>query len=218
MKKVHDWYLPEYDTHFEQWLKVNNEFTYQKKQRAYALERVKQFQRAIDIGGNVGFWSRDFCDRFKDVQIFEPDLDNLKCLKANLQGHSNYTIHEVGLSDVPGELSFYKSTVCCGGHSVFREQVFEETVVPIKITVRTLDEYAFTDVGLIKIDTQGSELNILKGARDTLTRESPVLNIEIEHKTPEQKIAGQLIHKYLEGLNYREIGRSRRKEVVFAKQ
>jgi hypothetical protein len=84
--------------------------------------------------------------------------------------------------------------------------------------VRTLDEYAFTDVGLIKIDTQGSELNILKGARDTLTRESPVLNIEIEHKTPEQKIAGQLIHKYLEGLNYREIGRSRRKEVVFAKQ
>ena len=217
MKKVHSWFLPDYDQHYEEWMRINGETSYQRLQREFALARVKQFRRAIDIGGNIGFWSRDFCDRFEDVQIFEPDRSNLECLRENIKDSDNYTIHEVGLGDRAGELTFYVSPTTSGGHSVFREQVFEEVVHPVTIDVRTLDEYAFTNVDLIKIDTQGSELNILRGARDTLTRESPILNVEIEHKTDIQKTNGKLIHSYLEGLGYREIGRQRRKEVVFAK-
>lgn len=217
MKQVHSWYLPDYDSHYEAWMADNNEVTYQRKQRAYALTRVKQFRRAIDIGGNIGFWSRDFCEQFADVQIFEPDGSNLECLRANLAGKNNYTIHEVGLSNERGEVSFYVSPTTSGGHSVFREQVFEPSVNQTTIPVHCLDEYAFTDVDLIKIDTQGSELNILRGAEDTLRRESPILNVEIEHKTSEQIKQGARIVGYLSSLGYHEIGRSKRKEVVFAK-
>lgn len=218
MKQVHSWYLPDYDSHYEAWMADNNEVTYQRKQRAYALTRVKQFRRAIDIGGNIGFWSRDFCEQFADVQIFEPDRSNLECLRANLAGKNNYKIHEVGLSNERGEVSFYVSPTTSGGHSVFREQVFELSVNQTTIPVHCLDEYAFTDVDLIKIDTQGSELNILRGAEDTLRRESPILNVEIEHKTSEQIKQGARIIGYLSSLGYRELGRSKRKEVVFAKR
>ena len=54
MKKVHDWFLPEYDSHYEQWMITNNEKNYQRLQREYALKQVKHFRTAVDIGGNIG--------------------------------------------------------------------------------------------------------------------------------------------------------------------
>lgn len=198
-------------------MRINGETSYQRLQREFALARVKDFRMAIDIGGNIGFWARDFCDRFDRVEIFEPDASNLECLRENIRGHSNYNIHEVGLGDKNTQLKFYVSPTTSGGHSVFREQVFEDTVTETVIDVHRLDDYGFTDVDLIKIDTQGSELNILRGATETLTRESPILNVEIEHKSQAQRDTGKLIHAHLASLGYREIGRQRKKEVVFAK-
>ena len=80
-----------------------------------------------------------------------------------------------------------------------------------------LDDYNFTDIDLIKIDTQGSEYNILQGAKQTLITNNPILNIEIEHKNEQQKIVGKQIISFLNELGYKEIGRSRKKEVVFSK-
>ena len=85
MKKVYNWFLPDYDQHYEEWMVTNNEKEYQRLQREYALARVKQFRRAIDIGGNIGFWSRDFCEKFNEVEIFEPEASNIECLEANLK-------------------------------------------------------------------------------------------------------------------------------------
>ena len=67
LKIVKGWYLPDYDTHFESMLKeVNGEFTYQQSHRDYVLEFVDKFEVAIDVGANVGFWSKDFCRKFKN--------------------------------------------------------------------------------------------------------------------------------------------------------
>ena len=70
---------------------------------------------------------------------------------------------------------------------------------------------------MIKIDTQGSEFDILHGAIETLQNNNCVLNIEIEHKNDEQKKKGKEIIDFLKNLNYIEFGRSRKKEVVFTK-
>ena len=80
-----------------------------------------------------------------------------------------------------------------------------------------LDDYNFNDIDLIKIDTQGSEYNILQGAKQTLINNNPILNIEIENKNEQQKIAGEQIISFLNELGYKEIGRSKKKEVVFSK-
>ena len=53
---------------------VNGEFTYQQSHRDYVLEFVDKFDVAIDVGANVGFWSKDFCRKFKKVWAFEPLL------------------------------------------------------------------------------------------------------------------------------------------------
>lgn len=218
MKKVYSWFLPEYDQHYEEWMKTNNEVTYQRLQREYALHQVKNFNTAIDIGGNIGFWSRDFCDRFDNVIIFEPDASNIECLEANLSGKENYDLHRVGLGSKQETKTFYKSLTTSGGHSFFRDQVFEEQVEESQLEIKRLDDYGIQNVGLIKIDTQGSEYDILLGGRETLEKNNAVLNIEIEHKSKQQKIQGEKIIALLNSMGYREYGRSRKKEVVFTKR
>ena len=217
MKKVHDWFLPDYDSHYEQWMITNNEKNYQRLQREYALKQVKHFRTAIDIGGNIGFWSRDFCERFKDVIIFEPDASNIECLEANLQNNNNYILHRVGLGSKAETKTFYKSKVTSGGHSFYRDQIFEKEVDHLTLQVKTLDEYNLKDVDLIKIDTQGSEYDILLGGKQTLINNDAVLNVEIEHKNEGHKKRATEIIDFLSSVGYKEYGRSRRKEVVFKK-
>ena len=217
MKQNNGWYLPDYDKHFIEWMKENNETTYQRLQREYAIKQVKKFRTAIDIGGNIGFWSKDFCKLFQHVEIFEPDKSNLECLYKNLEPYKNYNINEVGLGQEETTKNFYISTTTSGGHSVFRNQVFEENVLTSSIEIKKLDNYQLENVDLIKIDTQGSEFDILQGAIETLQNNNCVLNIEIEHKNDEQKKKGKEIIDFLKNLNYIEFGRSRKKEVVFTK-
>ena len=217
MKKVYDWFLPDYDVHYEEWMQINGETTYQRLQREYALAQVKKFRRAVDIGGNIGLWSRDFCERFDNVVIFEPDSSNLECLKENLKSHNNFTLHEVGLGSKEETREFYMSPTTSGGHSFFRDQIFEEGVVKTVLQVKRLDDYNLTDVDLIKIDTQGSEYDILLGGKETLMNNDCVLNVEIEHKNETRRKKGKEIIELLNSMNYREFGRSRKKEVVFTK-
>jgi len=217
MRKVHNWFIPDYDKHYEEWMRINNETEYQRLQREYALRQVVQFRNAIDIGGNIGFWSREFCDRFQTVEIFEPDPSNIECLEANLKGKTNYNLYKVGLGSKVEEKTFYKSKTTSGGHSFFRDQIFEDDVENSISKIKKLDDYNFTSVDLIKIDTQGSEHDILLGGRETLLNNDCVLNVEIEHKSAEQKKKGKEIIDFLQSIGYREIGRSRKKEVVFKK-
>ena len=196
---------------------TNNETTYQRLQREYAFARVKNFRKAIDIGGNIGFWSKDFCERFEDVVIFEPDNSNLECLKENLKSYNNYTLFEVGLGNKEETKEFYTSPTTSGGHSFFRDQIFEKEVGKTILQVKRLDDYNLTDIDLIKIDTQGSEYDILLGGKETLIKNDCVLNIEIEHKNEAQREKGKQIVAFLAEVGYKEFGRSRKKEVVFTK-
>ena len=51
-----------------------------------------------------------------------------------------------------------------------------------EVPVQTLDQYNYDDVCLIKIDVEGHELDVLKGATQTMLRERPVLLVEIEQR------------------------------------
>src|SRR5512137_48020 len=70
MFKFGDWYLPDGEAHMVEYLRAQP--AYQGVHRATALEYVRRFGTAVDVGAHVGLWSRDLAARFATVHAFEP--------------------------------------------------------------------------------------------------------------------------------------------------
>ncbi|WP_346913534.1 FkbM family methyltransferase [uncultured Roseibium sp.] len=218
-KIIKGWHLPSSEKHFEDYLLHNKDAIatgqYQKIQRDIALSHVKSFRRAIDIGACVGFWSRDLCEQFSHVECFEPYDEPLNCLRLNLAGKDNCTTHQIALSDKSGTaiLSIDESGI---GHSSIVESEVTATK-KIKTKLTKLDSFNFTDIDFIKIDVQFHELNVLRGARKTLERNSPVLCVECGRRTSEEYIYVSRVIEYLYNLGY-EIAAETGKEIIFKKE
>ena len=140
---------------------------------------------SIDAGANVGTWAWEMARHARAVHAFEPNPKNLVKLRRNVGGRKNVTVHAVALSDASGEavLRIPKGTK---GHSNQRASLSEIAVgadqnfTPVSVEQKRLDDYDFHNVGFIKIDVEGFELALLKGAAATLARERPTLLIEME--------------------------------------
>jgi hypothetical protein len=52
----------------------------------------------------------------------------------------------------------------------------------VTVPQRKLDSFGFTNVGFIKIDVEGFEQAVLEGARETIMRERPVIQVELEEQ------------------------------------
>ena len=74
---------------------------------------------------------------------------------------------------------------------------YADHIKTIRVPVRTLDSFNFEIVDLIKIDTEGYELPVLRGGRETIGRERPQLYIEIHNQGQKS-----LIFKFLQEFNY----------------
>lgn len=138
----------------------------QPLQRNAALEYVKQWRVCLDIGSNVGQWTRPLAKKFESVVCFEPNPNFRECFKKNIP-EQNVLLWEYGLSDSEHKASQqYNSTVL--------------SKVNGDIDCRTLDSFGLNNVDFIKIDVDGFELPLLLGAKETLTRNNPVVNIEMK--------------------------------------
>ncbi len=76
-----------------------------------------------------------------------------------------------------------------------------EAIIRTEVDVVTLDSLDLADVTAIKLDAEGAEAEVLRGAEATLRRCRPVLSVEIEerHRTG----STQVVPAWLEGLDYR---------------
>jgi FkbM family methyltransferase len=138
----------------------------QQAQRDASLKYVKQWRVCLDIGSNIGQWTRPLAKRFKSVVCFEPNPNFRECFEKNIQ-EKNVLLWPYGLSDKEHKA----------------KQDFNSTVLQQEdgdIDCRTLDSFGLTNVDFVKIDVDGFEIPLLNGARETLTKNDPVINIEMK--------------------------------------
>lgn len=131
--------------------------------------------QAIDIGANIGNHSLYFSDYFKSVISFEPNPRTYKVLLLNSDLVSNITCINVGLSDVARETTLYIHPCNLGGSSIANSNApyFE------KIKLDLLDSYTnLSNVALIKVDVEGCELQVLRGAKTLILKENPFILFE----------------------------------------
>jgi len=147
-------------------------------------ELVDRAKIALDIGANKGVYTHTLARLCCAVQAFEPHPKMYPLLARALP--ANATAHNVALSDADGtaELvipSYNKAGFTNQGASLdVSKKSAPFGYETVAIQARTLDSYNFTNVGFIKIDVEGFEASVIKGALNTIRREKPVLMIEIE--------------------------------------
>ncbi len=158
------------------------------KQIKFVLEKVRPGSFVLDIGGNVGQYAILFgavTGSSGKVISFEPDPDHRRVLEKNivLNGFSD-TVHAEGLavSDQNGSHILFSrkndqmsSLVRSGlGTNAHSPEVREQTISMVR-----LDDYLarnkldFPD--WVKIDTEGAEVNVLRGARNLLKSKATML-------------------------------------------
>ena len=78
MYNAHGWWFPDQDTHFAGMLAKNIQKgggpVYQQPVRQASIAHCATRKLALDIGANVGLWSRELCQHFEHVIAFEPEI------------------------------------------------------------------------------------------------------------------------------------------------
>lgn len=148
----------------------------------FIIDKLGNKETFVDVGAYVGDSSLEFINivknKYRKIIVFEPDKSNFEQARINLcderiklipKGvwHSSTTLYFNSINDSLDE----------GAH--FIEESNEKTVM---IEVVCLDEVINEEVTYIKLDVEGSELDVLRGAIRVLKKNKPKLAISVYHK------------------------------------
>lgn len=127
----------------------------------------------LDIGGHTGTYAINLAAHVNSVHVFEPQRATYYALCGGiaLSGLSAKILaHNCGLGspDQVGEQTLNIVSVDGGGSSI--QNVGMTVLDTEQITVCALDDFGITNVCFIKMDVEGNELDVLKGARKTIER------------------------------------------------
>ena len=192
IEKVNGFWVPSNDIHLEEW-KAGQPFTQNKcllKFLAYCQTQNKKFKTVIDVGAWCGTWAKAMEPFAKKVIAFEPDKVHFACLQRNCTINCDSRQEAVG-SEIK--------------HISLTEDDFTQAKRVEKegdIRMVTLDSLAYENVDLIKIDVEGYEMEVLKGANNTLAG-TQYLMIELNNNTKKYGSNNIDVEKHIESLGFK---------------
>jgi len=170
-------------------------FAYEHNVKRFVLQHYKDYNLFFDIGANIGTYSFLLAGKGIPCHAFEPAKENYKSMMVNIMVNnveSLITIHPYGLGKANAEVDFIFESVntgashLAGSHTDYVE-TRGEVAIKGKAEIRTLDSILSTinynkdDKILIKIDTEGMEIEVLEGGKQFL-RDQPHFLIVMESK------------------------------------
>lgn len=137
----------------------------------YNEEGYFDFNKAIlDIGAFVGAYS---CfTPFEYVYAFEPNYNNFCIMNVNLiMNDKQHKTFNVLLSDKKETLLFdgFNTNISGKEYSFYVSDYFDKDA-SVEVETHIIDEYNLDDIGFIKIDVEGMEEKVLRGALGTIIR------------------------------------------------
>jgi FkbM family methyltransferase len=137
--------------------------------------------RVIDVGANVGRWSAGMlaaavkAERLDDLELhaFEPSAETHAMLAAALHGQAVH-LSRLALDDRIGFSTLHLVAPGAGTNSLYLLPEAPADAATEQVQTTTLDDYAsqagLEHVTLVKIDTEGHDLAVLRGARELLAQ------------------------------------------------
>ena len=158
----------------------------------------------FDVGANFGYFSVLASHRVGpagSVLSFEPSKDAFVDLISNCNRNHAYNIFpfQVAISDTIGarvniEKKWYRQST--GGYIKSGEGVFTATLDYFYL------HFSKPKVKLIKIDTEGSEFLVLKGAKKILTEQKPLVIVEVSNYSRRFGLKPEDIYGFMSSFGY----------------
>lgn len=179
-------------------------------------EHLRAGDTFVDVGAHIGYFSLKAARVVGNsgrVIAVEPNPHTLAELRDNIResGAGVVTVFPVACSETEGFLELFAAPrVNTGETSLSRANASQEGSVTeaFKVQARPLDaiirESNASRVDIIKIDVEGAELFVLKGAHETLVRYHPLLVVEVvEPQLNAMGTTSAAIAGYLHSFGYR---------------
>jgi len=120
----------------------------------------------VDIGANVGLFAlyMKTLHPNSDIHCFEPAPQTQKLLLKNLEGHHRIDLYPFALSDYDGTAELHLHPENTGENSLKQDQISSDQSVSVEVrdAAAAFQQVGLTYVDILKIDTEGSEIEILK--------------------------------------------------------
>lgn len=183
----------------------------------------------VDIGAHIGTYSWTIAPHAKHTYSFEcnPEVYNCFCANIFLKDLSHkISTYNFGLSSVEGEETYYIRSQDGGGNgfTYLGEKREEDSLGTLKLPLKRLDDLNIENIGLIKIDVEGHEIHVIKGAIETLKRNNypPILfeswdewRESSNHQVPASRLRYELF-EYLKEIGYSIIPVGNNSEIFLA--
>lgn len=166
----------------------------------------------IEVGANIGMHAVPIAKTVHQGKLFcfEPQriIFQLLCSNLALNQLTNVYAYQQGVSDEASRIeiasSDYETAWNYGSFSLDKgfntEGYFQGEIQQESVQVIRLDEHPevhkLTELRLLKIDAEGFDLNVLKGASQTIEAHKPVIFIEAHRHQ------SQMLIRYLNGIGY----------------
>jgi FkbM family methyltransferase len=156
---------------------------YEQENYQFVKDQVKQGMQIIDIGAHIGLFSvctSQLVGPSGKIISFEPTLGTFDLLKNTLRLNdcTNVIPRDEAVGSTPGKATFYVSDAIAGCNSNSLVKINEKGQAGYEVTITTIDnicrDYNLKP-GLVKIDVEGAELDVLKGATNTLKTARPLI-------------------------------------------
>ena len=144
----------------------------------------------LDVGANIGYHSLNIASLFPKAECiaFEPHPKIFEQLKENV-GLNNFkylVTHNMAVGDFCGKtkINLTNDTSYNRGLStILNDKSLKNESYEVNVKITTLDEFLDHDkknrISVMKIDTQGYEYQVLKGALDIIHQSRPIILMEI---------------------------------------
>ena len=167
---------------------------------------IKKFRNAIDAGARDCEYTRYLHKYFNHVYCF--DMNRPVYAKYNVDV-SKITYYNIALGDTNETVYSSGGVIRCNQNTKERPN---KTLIEKK--VMTIDEFDIPDVDYIKIDVEGFEYKVLKGASNTIEKYSPLIVIEQNGQSFDSETGTRIKNKeeafiassLLENIGYKKVG------------
>ena len=180
----------------------------------------------VDIGAHIGSYAWSLAPYCKDVVCFEPTKStyNYLCGNIMLKGlSSKVTTHNIALGKEESKMLFYERSKDGGTNGLNLDynngKWLGNNQDQYEVEVKSLDSYKLMNIGFIKIDVEGYELAVLKGALQTIQNSQypPILFESWPANNPENTLLKDNLFNYLFALGYK-IGKTPHPEIFIARK